>query len=90
MQRRLPKRGFYSLFKKEYAVVNIADLEKFESGSVITPKELVNKGVVKKITERVKILGDGELHKALTVKAHKFSGVAAERIRSAGGEVEVI
>lgn len=90
LQRRLPKRGFYNLFKKEYAIVNISDLEKFEAGSLITPEELVEKGMVKKIADGVKILGNGELHKALTVKAHKFSGSAAERIRSAGGEVEVI
>jgi len=90
LQRRLPKRGFYNLFKKEYAIVNISDLEKFEAGSVITPEELVEKGMVKKIADGVKILGNGELHKALTVKAHKFSGAAAERIRSAGGEAEVI
>ena len=90
LQRRLPKRGFYNLFKKEYAIVNISDLEKFEAGSVITPEELVEKGIVKKIADGVKILGNGELHNALTVKAHKFSGSAAERIRTAGGEVEVI
>jgi len=90
LQRRLPKRGFYNLFKKEYAIVNISDLEKFEAGSVITVEELIEKGMVKKILGGVKILGNGELHKALTVKAHKFSGAAAERIRTAGGEVEVI
>jgi len=90
LQRRLPKRGFYNLFKKEYAIVNISDLEKFEAGSVITPEELIKKGVVKKIADGVKILGNGELRNALTVKAHKFSASAAERIRSAGGEVEVI
>ena len=90
LQRRLPKRGFYNLFKKEYAIVNISDLEKFEAGSVISPDELVEKGMVKKTAHGVKILGDGELHKALTVKAHKFTVAAAERIRSAGGEVEVI
>ena len=90
LQRRLPKRGFYNLFKKEYAIVNISDLEKFKAGSVVTPEKLVEKGVVKKIAHGVKILGNGELKKALTVKAHKFSGSASERIRSAGGEVEVI
>ena len=90
LQRRLPKRGFYNLFKKEYALVNVSSLEKFEAGSVITPKELVEKGMVKKVMNGVKILGDGDLTKALTVKAHKFSEPATEKIRSAGGEVEVI
>lgn len=90
LQRRLPKRGFYNLFKKEYALVNVSSLEKFEAGSVITPEELVKSGMVKKIIHGVKILGDGDLHKALTVKAHKFSSSATEKIRAAGGKAEVI
>jgi len=90
LQRRLPKRGFCNIFKKQYAIVNISDLEKFKAGSVITPEELVKKGIVKKIADGIKILGNGELRDAFTVKAHKYSGTAAEKIRSAGGEVEVI
>jgi len=90
LQRRLPKRGFHNIFKKEYAVVNVSALEKFEEGAVITPAELIEMGLVKKVGDGVKVLGDGDLSKALTVKAHKFSESAAEKIRSAGGEVEVI
>jgi large subunit ribosomal protein L15 len=90
LQRRLPKRGFHNIFKKEYAVVNVSSLEKFEEGAIITPAELIEMGLVKKVGDGVKVLGDGDLSKAFTVKAHKFSESAAEKIRSAGGEVEVI
>ncbi|MEW6378833.1 MAG: 50S ribosomal protein L15 [bacterium] len=90
LQRRLPKRGFHNLFGKEYALVNVSALEGFEQGTTITPAELIQKGLVKKILNGVKILGDGELHKSLKVKAHKFSKTAIEKIRTAGGEVEVI
>ncbi|MGA1874401.1 MAG: 50S ribosomal protein L15 [bacterium] len=90
LQRRLPKRGFLNVFKKEYAVVNVSSLEKFDAGAIITPKELIKMGLVKKVGDGVKVLGNGDLSKAFTVKAHKFSESAAEKIRSAGGEVEVI
>ena len=90
LQRRLPKRGFHNIFKKEYAVVNVSALEKFEEGAVITPAELIEMGLVKKVGDGVKVLGDGDLSKSFIVKAHKFSESAAEKIRSAGGEVEVI
>ena len=90
LQRRLPKRGFHNVFKKEYTVVNVSSFEKFEEGAIITPTELIKMGVVKKIGDGIKVLGDGDLNKAFTIKAHKFSESAAEKIRSAGGEVEVI
>jgi large subunit ribosomal protein L15 len=90
LQRRLPKRGFHSLFKKEYALVNLSALNDFDEGATITPEELAQRGMVKKALKGVKILGDGDLSKALIIKAHKFSKTAVEKIRTAGGEVEVI
>jgi len=90
LQRRLPKRGFTSLDKKVYALVNLRDLEQFEAGSVIDIEALALAGLVNKIIDGVKILGDGELTKTLTVQAHKFSKSAQEKIEAAGGKVEVI
>lgn len=90
LQRRLPKRGFTSLDKKVYALVNLRDLELFETGSVIDVEALVLAGLVNKVLDGVKILGDGVLSKALTVKAHKFSKSAQEKIEAAGGKVEVL
>lgn len=90
MHRRLPKRGFKSLDKKVYALVNLRDLELFEAGSVVDVQALGKAGLVKKVEDGIKILGDGELTKALTVKAHKFSKSALEKIAAAGGKAEVI
>ena len=89
--RRLPKRGFSNaLFKTEYAVINLSDLNKFEDGAVVTPELLKEMGIVKKLEDGLKVLGNGELTKKLTVKAHKFSKTAKEKIESAGGKAEVI
>lgn len=90
--RRLPKRGFTNIFAKEIAIVNIEDLNRFEDNTVVTPELLFSEGLVKKgkAKDGVKILGDGDLTKSLTVKAHKFSKSAAEKIESAGGKIEVI
>ena len=90
--RRLPKRGFTNVFKKEYALVNISVLENFEDGTEVTPEILINSGLIKKAKAKdgVRILGDGELTKKLTVKAHHFSKTAAEKIETAGGKAEVI
>lgn len=89
--RRLPKRGFTNIFAKEYAIVNLADLnDKFEDGAEITPEVLVETGLIKKVCDGVKVLGDGNLDKKLTVKATKFSKTAAEKIEANGGKVEVI
>ncbi|MCR2043512.1 50S ribosomal protein L15 [Anaerosalibacter massiliensis] len=88
--RRLPKRGFTNVFAKEYSIVNIRDLDRFDENTVVTPELLLNEGLVKKLNDGVKILGDGDLEKKLTVKAHKFSKSAAEKIEAAGGKVEVI
>ena len=90
--RRLPKRGFNNNFKKIYATVNIRDLNRFEDGTEVTPELLIESGLVKKskAVDGIKILGDGELEKELTVKAHKFTESAKEKINSQGGKAEVI
>jgi ribosomal protein L15, bacterial/organelle len=90
LTRRLPKRGFTNIFKKEYAIVNLSLLDNFEDGTVVTPELLIEKGIIKKIKDGVKILGSGELNKKLTVKAHKFSKSAVDKIESVGGKAEVI
>ena len=90
--RRIPKRGFTNIFAKEYATINVDDLNRFGENTVVTPELLFNEGIVKrgKAKDGIKILGDGELSIKLTVKAHKFSKTAAEKIEAAGGKVEVI
>ncbi len=88
--RRLPKRGFTNPTRKEYAVVNLDTLNRFAEGTEVTPELLVEQGVVKDLKSGVKILGNGELSAKLTIKAHKFSETAAEKIRAAGGATEVI
>ena len=89
--RRLPKRGFSNaMFKTEYAVVNLSDLEKFENGAVVTPELLKEMGILKKQLSGVKVLGNGNLTKKLTVKASKFSASAVEKIEAIGGKAEVI
>jgi large subunit ribosomal protein L15 len=89
--RRLPKRGFSNArFRKDYAVVNVADLKKFDADGTVGPAELFAKGLIDKLGEAVKVLGDGEVDRALTVRAHKFSKAAAEKIEKAGGKAEVI
>ncbi|HHX01083.1 MAG TPA: 50S ribosomal protein L15 [Firmicutes bacterium] len=90
LQRRLPKRGFTNVFQKVYAEVNIEDLNRFAPDSVVTPELMRESGLVKKMYDGVKILGNGELKHALTVRAHGFSKSAAAKIEKAGGKVEVI
>lgn len=90
LYRRLPKIGFTNIFRKEYAVVNLSDLERFDNGTVVNIEVLKEAGLVKAMLDGVKILGNGELTKNLTVQAHKFSKTAAEKIAAAGGKVEVI
>lgn len=87
---RLPKRGFCNIFGIVYDLVNVKDLEKFDEGSVVGPKEMKEAGLVRKNSRHVKILGKGEIQKALTVKAHAFSRSAKEKIEAAGGKAEVI
>ena len=88
--RRLPKRGFTNINRKDYAVVNLETLNRFEDGTTVTPALLIETGVVKNELSGIKILGDGKLEKTLTVQAAKFSKSAEEAITSAGGSIEVI
>ena len=90
LYRRLPKRGFTNIFAKEIAIVNVDVLNRFDDNTVVTPELLLSEGVIKHVYDGIKILGDGEINKKLTVKAHKFSKSAAEKIEAAGGKVEVI
>ena len=90
LYRRLPKRGFNNIFAKQYVTINVADLEKFENGTVVTAELLKESGVVSKTLDGIKILGRGELTKKLEVKVAKFSASAAEKIEKAGGKAEVI
>ena len=90
LHRRLPKRGFHNIFRKEYAVVNLETLALFEAGARVDPEILKSKGIVKNPKDGIKILGSGELKHALHVSAHKFSKSAAEKIQKAGGIIEVI
>ncbi|WP_373721674.1 50S ribosomal protein L15 [Bacteroides heparinolyticus] len=90
LYRRIPKRGFNNIWRKEYSVINLADLNRFDDDAVVTPELLLESGVISKINCGVKVLGGGELEKKLTVKAHKFSKTAAEKIASLGGKAEVM
>lgn len=88
--RRLPKRGFNNPFKKKYTIVNISDFAQFAKGSSVDPEKLKKAGIIKRVLDGLKVLGDGEIKNPLTVEAHKFSQSAVEKIRAAGGQVKVI
>jgi large subunit ribosomal protein L15 len=89
--RRLPKRGFSNApFRREYEVVNVSSLGAFEAGSTVSPAELFARGLIGRLNDPVKVLGKGEIERALTVRAHKFSRSAAGKIEKAGGKAEVI
>ena len=90
LYRRLPKRGFNNVFAKHYAIVNVSDLEIFDNGAVITTEALLEKRIIRKALDGVKILGRGELTKKVTVQANIFSASAKEKIEAAGGKAEVI
>ncbi len=90
LYRRLPKRGFTSFNRKEYSIVNLSDLNKFEEGTNVTPELLIEAGLVKKAYCGIKILGNGTLEKKLNISAHKFSKSAEEAIKNAGGTIEVL
>ncbi len=89
LQRRLPKRGFTNIFRKEYSIVNIGALDKLQE-TAITPEYLVKEGIVKKLQDGIKILGWGEITRPVTVKAHAFSASAKEKITRAQGSIEII
>ena len=91
LQRRVPKRGFNNIFRTEMAIVNVAALEaNYDAGAVVTIDSLIEKGLVKKVLDGVKVLGYGELSKALTVQANAISESAKQKIEAAGGKIEVI
>lgn len=91
LQRRVPKRGFNNIFRTEMAIVNVAALEaNYEAGAVVTIDSLIKKGLVKKVLDGVKVLGYGEITKALTVQANAISESAKQKIEAAGGKIEVI
>jgi large subunit ribosomal protein L15 len=90
LYRRLPKRGFRNIFAKKYAIVNVHDLNRFEEGTTVTPKMVQEQGIVKKIQDGLRILGEGTLEKKLTVQAHYFTQSARQKIEKAGGTAEVL
>ena len=90
LQRRIPKRGFNNIFRTEYAVVNVQDLNVFENGAVVDAKVLLEKRIIRKELDGLKVLGNGELTKSLTVKAAVFSATAKEKITAAGGQAEEV
>jgi large subunit ribosomal protein L15 len=91
LHRRVPKRGFTNArFKKEFAELNLEKLDVFDAGTIVTPEVMIKRGLIHKAKDGVKILGRGEITKALTVRAHKFSAHAQEAITAAGGKAEII
>ena len=90
LHRRLPKRGFTNIFRTEYRTLNVDQLNRFEAGSELSPESLQASGLLRKGKLRVKILGNGEIKIALTVKAHKFTKAAVQKIEAAGGKAEVL
>ena len=90
LHRRLPKRGFTNIFKKRYAIVNLGDLDRFTAGEKVTPELLAKKGLMKRLGDGLKVLGEGELKAPLHIAAQVFSKAALEKIQRAGGTAEVI
>ena len=90
LYRRIPKRGFTNIWGTEYTVLNVSDLNKFEAGSTVDLEAIKAAGMAKQVKDGIKILGNGNLEKGLTVKANKFSQTAIEKIEAAGGKAEVI
>ncbi len=89
LYRRIPKRGFNNVFSIEYATINVSDLERFENGTVVNMELLLNEGIVRRELSGLKVLGNGNLTKKLTVEAKKFSNAAKEKIEAVGGKIEV-
>jgi len=88
--KRLPKRGFTNFFRKEFAIVNVDQLNRYKKGTVVTPELLLEDKVIRELKGGLKILGNGKLETSITVKAHKFSASASEAITAAGGKIEVL
>jgi large subunit ribosomal protein L15 len=90
LQRRLPKRGFTNIFKKHYVLINVRDLERFAPNADLDTEALRKAGLVKKVKDGVKLLGEGDISHPITIKVHKVSKIAKEKIEAAGGKVEII
>lgn len=90
LSRRLPKRGFWNPFRKEYSVINLRDLDRIETETTVTPLLLLERGLIKAAKDGLKVLGNGELSRPLTVTAHRFSQAALRKIKAAGGAAEMI
>jgi large subunit ribosomal protein L15 len=90
LTRRLPKRGFTNIFKKRYALINITDLANFDKDSIVDEVTLVEKGLVGKVYDGIKLLGNGEIDKPITLKVHKWSKAAMDKIVAAGGKIEEV
>ena len=90
LQRRLPKRGFTNIFKKEYNIINIEDLNRFEADTLLDPEAFQKVGLVKKMMDGIKLLGNGEIARPVVVRIHKVSKAAKEKVEAAGGKVEII
>jgi large subunit ribosomal protein L15 len=90
LQRRIPKRGFRNIFRKEYAIINLRDLNRFREEEIVTIKDFLEEGLIKKVKDGVKILAEGELERPLVIEAHKFSNSALEKIKAAGGTAKII
>lgn len=88
LQRRLPKRGFTNIFKKHYAIISTRDLARFEAGSVVDPEKLVASGLVSRIGDGIKLLADGDMDKPITLRVHRWSQAALQKITAAGGTIE--
>lgn len=90
LQRRVPKRGFNNIFKKQFSLVNVGDLERVSAVNEVSPELIVKSGLIKKIYDGIKLLAKGEIDKALTVRVHKASAAAISKVEAAGGRVELI
>lgn len=90
LQRRIPKRGFTNIFRKEYAIINVSDLEKMAGSEPVTPELLKQKGIIDDLKNGLKVLGTGDIKTKIIVRAHKFSKSAVDKIQAAGGKAEVI
>ena len=90
LQRRLPKRGFNNIFKKKYALINIKGLSRFEPDSILDVETLIDAGMVKRVNDGIKLVGDGEISHPLVIKVHKASKTAVAKIEAAGGRVEIL
>ena len=90
LQRRIPKRGFKNRFAIEYAIINLKDIVKIQDADIITPEILIEKGIIKDLKNGIKVLGNGDIQRPLTIKAHAFSASAISKISAAGGKAEVV